>query len=405
MFGRPKSYWYTYETGKAMYEDGQIAPDLYKITAPVKPYEGKLKFQIQEIEVEESFFKWLELRRVVHTQNTEVVVDSEYKKFYVLPRADFEKSVIAPTKVLKSGVDVSAAISDVKKIFDQDIKEAGIRFEPGESITLNFENLKEGEVPYLVVKSWFRDWVLGLEEDWQEVKYQNFASLFRLRGLSRALASLPFMLLGAWFFQKRGLSSDLLTAAAPFVIGAGSDPGSMCICSFVYEYRDEFGQFNQFAISEPRAWHYNTEIIEMPRESVLAGGRAEIRISASKRHVLGFVGISQRVKELDKRGYREEKLRLLKAEHSRLKRDVSRELTERNGDYVHTVPGDTINLEFEAPKMLLAKGEKETYLIRASGFYTSLRPESRELAGNWRERISPEARGRLASLKPLKNYS
>ncbi len=70
LFGRPKSNFSSFELGKRIYEEGLIMPDLYKVTAPVQAINGKLKFQIQEVEPEESFFKWLEVRRVVHPANT-----------------------------------------------------------------------------------------------------------------------------------------------------------------------------------------------------------------------------------------------------------------------------------------------------------------------------------------------
>ena len=76
-----------------------------------------------------------------------------------------------------------------------------------------------------------------------------------------------------------------------------------------------------------------------------------------------------------------------------------------DGGYAHIIPGDKIDLEFAAPESPLDKEEVETYVVSASGFYTSLRPSSRAAAGNWREKLSPEAKARLASLKPLKSYS
>src|SRR3989344_5347135 len=64
LFGRPTSFNAKYEIAKQKYEDGLVSPDLYKISAKVTPTNGKLLFQIQEREIEESFFKWLKLRRV-----------------------------------------------------------------------------------------------------------------------------------------------------------------------------------------------------------------------------------------------------------------------------------------------------------------------------------------------------
>ena len=84
LFGRPKSYWPTYETAKAMYEDGRVGSDLYKITSPIKPHNGKLLFQIQEIEPEESFFKFLRLKRVevLSLRNTGKITKESHQHAY-----------------------------------------------------------------------------------------------------------------------------------------------------------------------------------------------------------------------------------------------------------------------------------------------------------------------------------
>lgn len=400
LFGRPKSYWYTYKEGKQMYEDGRISPDLYKIAAEIVPQDGKLLFQIQEIELEESFFKWLELKRIVHPQNTEVIVDSEYKKFYVLSKEEFVQSIRTPQSVSMNGIEVAEAISDKKIALDNDVKNnQGIRFEPNGSVSINFSGLTPGKTPHLIVKSWFRDWVLGLEDEWTAKNCFSFSQIFKEPRLTRSLLAL-FLLPLFGFLQKRGVGDSML-AALPLVAGSGT----MCVCSFVYEYKDSSGQYNAVTISEPRAWHYNTEVIELPRESVSPDGRMSIRIRSSKRHTLGFVGVSQEIEKLNV-DCREEKLTLLEAKHDRLEKDFAPELADKqSSSYMHAIPGDKVSLKFAASKLVLGNEEKETYLIRASGFYTSLRPESRILAGNWQERISEEAKNRLASLVRLNNYS
>ena len=119
---------------------------------------------------------------------------------------------------------------------------------------------------------------------------------------------------------------------------------------------------------------------------------------------LGFAGISQKIESLNDKNYQEETVPLTMAEHGRLHKDVSSDLKNREGAYVHTIPGDTINLEFSVSESLVPNEDKETYLIQSSGFFTSLRPENKKLAGNWEEKISKEAKKRLEKLVSLNSY-
>jgi hypothetical protein len=126
-------------------------------------------------------------------------------------------------------------------------------------------------------------------------------------------------------------------------------------------------------------------------------------MSASKDHRLGFAGAVQGMSTLEVE-FESESLPLRKAHHDRTNTDVTAALSTRREGYVQTIPGDTVSLEFEAASTPLHDGERETYLFRSSGFYTALREENRQLAGNWRSRLSEEAKSRLPSLRSLRTY-
>src|SRR3989344_4397436 len=171
LFGRPTSFNAKYEIAKQKYEEGLVSPDLYKIAAKIEPVNNKLLFQIQEREIEESFFKWLKLQRVVHPKNTEIVVDSNYTKFYVLKRRGLEESLVLPAAIItRKGVDIAARIADKELVWQQEVsdndKEASIRFQKNDSVEVLFRNLKKDAAPFLVTKSWFRDWIPGYSDDW-----------------------------------------------------------------------------------------------------------------------------------------------------------------------------------------------------------------------------------------------
>lgn len=405
LFGRPNSFHYQYDTAKALYEDGRIFPDLYKITSPIKSHNnGKLLFQIQEIEPEESFFKWLELTRVIHAKNTEVVVDSDFKKFYVIDAGGLREKLIAPSVAIdKSGADRKKEISDTKSLWENDPAALSkISFDANEWADISFIGLRKGEIPYLVTKTWFRDWVAGESRARAAGKKIGVFDFFTISGL-RKVATVAVLFVLGWAYYKFGFAPESLTFL-PLMMG--TQCGCSCGC-LTYGYRDESGEYHWINISDVRTWKYNNEIVELPREAVNSKGELTLRVTATKHHALGFLGVLQEddLNAASLRNYRAEKLNLQRAYHSRLQKDVSGALKKGHWkEYLHTIPGDTVDLEFDAPNFELNKNEKETYLFRSSGFYTSLRPEYKKLAGNWQEKIGEEAKMRLDSLKPLQNY-
>ena len=401
LFGRPTSFNAKYEIAKQKYEDGLVSPDLYKIAAKITPLGSKLLFQIQEREVEESFFRWLKLTRVVHPQNTEIIVNSDYAKFYVLKRRGLEESLALPAAVItKKGVDIAARIADKRLIWQQEVsdndKEASIRFQKNDSVEVIFKNLKKNVAPFLVTKSWFRDWIAGYSDDWAAPN--TLAALFQRSPLGniKTAALLPIVL-GVWILHKIGLGEGAV-AVAPFIFGY------QC-CSLVYEFKDAMGNYRQIAVSEPRAWHYNNEIIGLPKESILSDGALRLRITSTKRHTLGFVGITQQVENVEEKQFTQEEVRLSRAYHHRLGQDVTAELNNNGGEYVHMVTGDVVDLEFDAPDTPIGENQKETYVIQSSGFYTALRPEYKKFADDWDARRAAEdrkQRGQLASISSYK---
>ena len=409
LFGRPNSFHHLYDTAKTLYEDGRIFPDLYKITSPIKPYNGKLLFQIQEIEPEESFFKWMELTRVIHPKNTEVVVDSDFKKFYVLGKDQIEGKMVLPLSAIDDhGKDRVKEISNPDLLWQYNPSSGeNMLFNASEGAEITFKNLRKGEIPYLVTKTWFRDWVAG--ETFMRVADKKISALdfFTASGL-RKVALVVALFISSWIHYKFGFVPESL-AFLPVVFGSetpGDPPPGPCTC-LTYGYKDEDGECHWINISDVRSWKYNNEVVELPREAVNSRGELALRVMATKRHALGFIGVVQEgdLNVASYRDYRTEKLGLSRVYHNRLQKDVSGAL--RKGywkEYAHTIPGDTIDLEFSAPSSGLRENERETYLLRSSGFYTSLRPEYRKLAGNWQDKVSAEARSRFSSLVPLSTY-
>lgn len=406
LFGRPNSFFESYDMGEWSYRDGRIGPDLYKITSPVKAYDGKLRFQIQEIEPEESFFKWINIFRVAHKKESEVVVDVELKKFFVLDKKGFEKHLILPSLAKVQGEEgMLKEISDKESLWEYDPKKnSGALFNIKEGIEILFKNLRKSETTYLISKTWYRDWVPKEEKSLQEViagmDMRHFFDMDKLNKITKVAA--PLSIISAILLARQFGPETEVLSVLPLIIGSGSMcvPTPDCSC-FAYSYKDEEGNYEGINIHGVRSWKYNMEIIELPREAVTSEGNLTVHITAEQKHKLGFLGAIQEndLARISEKNYRVEKPKLLRARHERTGEDYATVLSNKSGrTFMQTIPGDKVDLEFEAPKNKISDSEKETYLIRSMGFYIPLRSEAKKLAGNWKERASPEARERLEAI-------
>lgn len=395
LFGKPKSYFFDLASAKEQFESSRVSPDLYKIQTAIKPENGKLKFQIQEIEPEESFVNWLDLIRVVHPKNTEVVVDSEYRMFHLLDKNNLEKILVKPDDVyVSNGKKVN--FSNLSQLWKDQDKKNELFLNPQDSISLNFSNLRSGEKLYLIIKSKYRDWVL--DENDAVLDQARFWAVNFVKSKIVARAATSALIVFGLFLLRKNISIGLLTPLFS-LSNCGSCSGQPhCLPVF---YKSHNGDWCHISTIETRAWKYNSEIMELPREALLNNGNLELKVISTKRHYIDFMGLIRGSEEIN---CDTEHLALERAYHNRLKADISNLVLNQDKKYLHTIPGDTVDLEFKASEKQIKKDEQETYLIRAGGFYISLRPESKKLAGNWQERISNEARARLATLVNLRDY-
>lgn len=407
LYGKPTSYHSNYLTAKLLYENGQVRPDLYKIVTKLTTIAGKLRFQLQEIEPEESFFKWVKLKRIVHPKESVVMVDSEYKKFYVLDKTLFNERVIVPSMTKdENGNPIVTNITKKEYLWNLSGDEMALR--KNQTVQFSFIGLKPGEAPSLIVKAWYRDWMANTVEESQRITQPvpTFKDLFRIAFNPTVISSFIAISIAASKLSGIGFLSYL-----PLLMGVCADSGATSATessgveshSLFYEYKNPItGEFKHVAISEPRAWCYNTEVVEFPTDAVSKKGEIELRVRASKFHILGFIGMAQNLLKLSNdKNYKEEILPLSRAYHNRLEQSMISCLNSEDKQYVHLIPGDTVDLEFSTNKNELGENQSETYLFYASGFYTALRKSSRVLAGNWWDKISSEAKERLSTLMPL----
>ncbi len=391
---------------KALYERGLIDPDLLKFQNIPQRKDGKLVFQLQEIEEEETFVDWVKLFRVVHPKNSEVIPDSEFKKFYVFDKKDVEQKIVLSARAnLNNSFNIVSHFQKIKHLWAGSRESKDKLFQPNDQLELTFLGLKKDGVPLLLVKSMFRDWMMG-EEHYRNTNFTK--SFFD----SPVVVQSTMLLFGAFLLllQRKSLGSAF--ALMPFVMGSacgcdGSDCGggpgacgSDQCKSLLFSYRDEAGHFQRVSIHEPRDWRHGTEIIKFPHEAISANGTMTVRIDFTKRHKLSFAGVLQDFKKIP---YRTEVLEVKRATHSRMG-EITQSLNEmRKMEYGHMIPGDTIDVEFENPNPHVKTNERETYLMQSSGFYTELRRQSKRLAGDWFSKISDEAKSHYQELTSLRS--
>lgn len=397
LFGKPRSYFADFSEGKRNYESGWVSPDLYKIQSPFKPKEGKLSFQIREIEPEESFINGLTLLRVIHPVGSEVIVDSDYRKFHVFERKSLEENLIAPKILLnKAGQDL-IHLTNINAFWKD--SDGEVLFDKDDYVDLAFNNLERGAKYLLALKSRYRVWMMG-ENPEPLVQARSIIQSFIDSRILKPAAVAGLMIFWPWLTGSTGWLTNMLfisscgsagsDGSAGSSAGDGQAPGGRCLQVF---YKSGYGGHSYTGTVEPRGWHYSLECLELPRESVLNSGEMHLRILATERHYVGFIGL---IKELTEIPSKLETLGIRYAYHHRLRGEVTDLLRYQSSGYLQTIPGDVVDIEFDTSKIDLTNSEQETYLIRAAGFYTYLSPESKKLAGNWEERICSEAKERLA---------
>lgn len=360
-------------------------PDLLKFHHAPKKRDGKLAFQLQENEAEESFISNLKFIRVAHLKNSEVIVDSGFEKFYVIEQASL-KNLVPAKEVLVNGVKDASGLFNNRKRFS--VLGGENRFE-SDNLILNkndrldfvFSGLKRGAEPVLIVKSTFRDFMMG--EVLEMKKISPFTSVF----YSPAVLRLGLFFVVAFYFIFGRKAFGNWPAFLPIFFGIQTH-------SIIFSYQDKTGIYKQTTINKPRVWNFSSEAIVLPEEAIMEDGTMRVKAEFTRRHKLAFAGVLQNKISLP---YREEKLCVKSAKSSRLG-DVTELLLEKNNKSLHLIPGDTVDIELEDPKISLNKGEKDTYLMQSLGVFTPLSSKYKKLAGNWMAKIPAEVRDYYARM-------
>jgi hypothetical protein len=150
----------------------------------------------------------------------------------------------------------------------------------------------------------------------------------------------------------------------------------------------------------PRYVRASKEVVRIPRSIVerALGSVLTVRIRATKKHKVAdaylFEGEASALEEEAKIT----PLHLTRAFHRREKADYGETVAKRDGTFLHTIPGDVVELEMaDVPR---SADSDRYYLLRAHGFYSKMSEHVRRAVSQaWYRNLDGESRRLLRNLR------
>lgn len=415
LFGKPSSLFTNRQTALTNYEAGKVTGDLYKIQNNLALKDGKLSFQIKEIEPEESYIDFLALQRVIYAKSDELIMDSKLQRYHIFNRKAVESNKgIAQQKITWNGKNVTNLLGDGQLVFANHAHEGHFIDRNKDVIEMSATVTDKNAPLFLIMRSFYRDWTLGeIFTDAKELQSVSLKDLFshvrtpadfmKVGVLALVVSFLGTSSLFGSMFRSEAQSStvnDAKELASLFSVKRASADIPVGR-SIVSEYWD--GQtFKPLDIISPRYYQRALDAIAVPAEAISPDGQVRLRITATHKHNVSYLGLV--VPGVVSTTAKTELLQVRKAYHQREGKDYAATLNAKNSkEYLHTIPADIVDVEFDMPVETLDKtSQQESYLLAANGVYTSLSPESKLLAGDWVSKLEPESREWLKNMKALK---
>ncbi|MCB9811546.1 hypothetical protein H6783_01390 [Candidatus Nomurabacteria bacterium] len=414
LFGKPTTVFTDYAEGYTAYRRG-IGGDSYLVRLPVVEEDGKLRFQIREIEPEESFIDRFCLQAIDLHPDQIPIVDGSLGCVHVFDAKT--ASLVADQTVQHyhrntNTVSVQTfADSKVLRVHDR----GGSMLETGDEIIIQIprKDLTE-EALYVVVDSYFRDWTLG---ETVPFSYQDRLLIYS-RGTARKLATtaagVSLLLAGMAVTQTvsgHALQNILATPYANADVppppptsggGGGTSCGGMttaCSSKSLEVSVMIGGRRILLQTLFPRLVQASKEVVCIPKDLVqsVADEVITICIKATKRHQVTFAGVMQGQAVLAEPTL----LGRQTVVHTRTGQDVSEKIRQKNEDFLHIVPGDTYEVTV-SDMPTVATGLQRHILLSTNGFYTRLSEATkRRIGANWYRTLAPEDKAILRSLKQI----
>ena len=418
MFGKPSSQFRDLEAGIKSYKAGLVKSDLYLVQKPVSvDKHGQVNLQIKEIEPEVSAVFDVSLRRIAVKAGDEIFVTSDFSGCVKIDKSISDK-IKQPKVIFRSKFDVTPRREFT---LDKDGKFEPVLLNTGDSFELAFQTDSLDD-HYLILESWYRDWVLGSVYSYEAsehfilspyrrtIKSAGKGVLVGLFTLFMSYLGLPS--LGAKYDDQNVRDTVASSFGLRLNVARADTPPSCtnstnCTTpkSLELAYKDETGE-NTFEVVEPRYARPYAVAIKLPKEA-LVRGVASLKVTATKKHKVSALRIvkAERISDADF-----ENMQLIKAFHHREKKDYATTLSVHSDSYLKTYPSDVISLSFtEAESSLTPDKENEyKYVLNVGGVYTAASKKDQAVVGDWVPKLDSEAKTFIADVykdsfgKPLK---
>lgn len=409
LFGKPQTAFASYSEGFVAYTQG-IGGDTYILRTAPKVEKGTLRFQIREIEPEESFIDSFAIHAVDIAPHEALVVDGNLKDVYVF---NTEASAPVAHQLLRhyhKKQNVFTEVSfDVDDTFDTHDGE-GIMLEKGDELIMTVPrfSLATNTPTFIMVDSHFRDWTLGEQVPFSALDRFTISSW----ALGRSIVTTAFgvsLIVGASFVGSSMSYNALRTVVAtPYAFAdtphcvstrdttctsntGGGGGKSLKVSVVVDDVRVHLETLF------PRFVRASKEVVRIPHEilSRIDSELVTVCIEATKRHKVTFASLvtgeisSPRLVTLTD----------MQVVNSKTSEDVTGVLQTKNGTFVHTKPGDVYNVSVsDAPP--LPEGVIRHYVLKTHGFYTKMSDATRrEMGRSWYTNLDKEDQLLLRHLK------
>jgi hypothetical protein len=153
----------------------------------------------------------------------------------------------------------------------------------------------------------------------------------------------------------------------------------------------------------PRYIQASQEVVRIPKEIIAKalGSVLTVRIKATKRHKVRsaflFQGESLSGTDLIKT----RSLPITSVYHAREQKDYTDVVATADQNFVHTIPGDVINVQLQ--DVAEEEGMDRHYVLKARGFYTQMSEDLRkEIGTTWYRKMDKDGRNLLKRLRAQK---
>lgn len=403
LHGRPTSLWPSVAEGKRAYEGGAFSGDTLKLSTKF-PAAGHLRFQLREIEPEQSFIDAVSLERVRHPRGTSLYVGGDLGTVHVVSdQAITERAGIEEQQVSTVNGETVAWLSDPARRQDGTTRKADdspvfLPLATGEYIVLDARRSTPDSSAdtFLYLESYYRDWTPGTI--YSGTKTYAHRSPVRTASRGRLMAAAAFAsilgtvaLSGASHLEHPKNASSMLVPTAHADHSEGRK-------SLVIRYWNGTTWAHIETVT-PRVIRPSATLVRIPVEAFDASGRVRLAIEATRRHHVTscFLFCHERnAADIERKTFAPKQ-----AMHRRDSRDYAATLARRDRTYMRLIPADVVDLAFELPPLPRGEARNVTLLFRSHGFYTPAPETVQREAGDWVAKLDPGSYAVLRTLYAL----